>query len=86
MLGKNGLDGLAQRAVGDGITSSWHLVTAGAPQSSVLGPALFYVFVDGLDKGIKCTLSKFADRTKLGGNVDRLEGRNALQGDQDRLE
>lgn len=52
------------------------------PRSQYLGQ----FFLSDINVGIKFSLSKLADSTKLGGGANLLEGRKGLQRDLDRLD
>ena len=54
-----------QRVVLNRMHSDWGLIGSGVPRGSVLGPLLFLVYINDLEKGIKSSINFFADDTSL---------------------
>ena len=58
------LTGRRQHVVVDGEVSNWKSVLSGVPQGSVLGPLLFFIYINDLDGNITGNVLKFADDKK----------------------
>ncbi len=52
---------------------------SGIPQGSVLGSFLFLMYVNDIDDGITCKMSKFADDTKISSKVTSSIDKQELQ-------
>ena len=72
-----------QKVVINGEESSWSNVLSGIPQGSVLGPALFLVFINDLPDSIKNLVKIFADDTKVYSTVGAICDREQLELQED---
>ena len=65
MFFQNYLNNRKQRVVLHGSHSSYSIIKSGVPQGSVLGPLLFLVYINDLERNIKSNIKFFADDTML---------------------
>ncbi len=82
---ENWLSNRKQRVVINGTVSNWAPVTSGVPQSSVLGPVLFIIYINGMDVELNNFIAKFADDTKIGRTVISDSARQSLQDDVSKI-
>ena len=66
--------------------SDWKPVLSDVPQSSVLGPLLFRVYINGLDTNIVRQVLHFTDDITLYSKVNRSNNDNNLQTALEKLE
>ena len=62
---ENWLSGQKQRVTLNGQCSSLKYVLNGVPQGSVLGPFLFVIYINDIDKSVACKVLKFAKDKKI---------------------
>ena len=65
MFSQDYLNNRKQRVVLNGSYSSYSTIESGVPQGSVLGPMLFLIYINDLEKNIKSNIKFFADDTML---------------------
>jgi ribonuclease P/MRP protein subunit RPP40 len=70
-----------QRVQFGGDSSNWIPVLSGVPQGSVLGPILFFIYINDIDDRIESKILKFADDTKLYRRIINEEDVTKLQED-----
>ena len=75
----------SQQVVLKGSTSKSFPVSSGVPQGSVMGPLLFLIYVNDIPEQVGCSISMFADDTKIYTTVKDITDSYRLQADLNSL-
>ena len=67
------------------LNDSWKPVLSGVPQGSILGPILFFIYINDLEEGVTGNILKFADDTKLFRKTNGIGDKQKLHDDIDKL-
>jgi retron-type reverse transcriptase len=67
---KSYLSNRKQRVVIEGQSSKWESIKAGVPQGSVLGPLLFFIYINDITKNLQSDCFLYADDTSILDIVD----------------
>ena len=78
---RNFLTNRRQRVQIRGSYSEWSPVISGVPHVSILGPIMFFIYVNDIHNIITSTAKLFADDTKIYRQINKVEDSIALQSD-----
>ena len=78
---RNFLTNRRQRVQIRGSYSDWSPVISGVPHVSILGPIMFFIYVNDIHNIITSTAKLFADDTKIYRQINKVEDSIALQSD-----
>ena len=65
--------------------STWRNVTSGVPKGSVLGPAMFLLYINDINDKIQSHMCLYADDTIMYREINSINDHNILQDDLDTL-
>ena len=65
----------------NGISSSLKYLQTGVPQGSILGPLLFFIYINDIINDLQCNVNLFADDTSIQKCLDNYEAFKAINDD-----